>query len=296
MRLPGPLQLRPNGLLASLGALLIAVACAGTAGQSPGASTNVPGQLPTPAASGVPGSSATGSGAIAVVVGPSGWEVPMVGDCHLTLAPVDPEAPPPDIGPGTLPSLEGSTLVLTLSQATTDQPSTLPSLSPLPSPNSGPDASAGPSGAPPLVPPTPVAASTLQLTSVLTRTSTTPGESPAPTASPEASPGASGEPTNSGTSLLPYSVLGGNAQLTIFLPQQFIFEATMTGGAVAPDARSGYLALDPGTGELVLVHFLCETITISSAPEEAASPSPGESPSGSPAAESPGASSSPAAP
>lgn len=220
----------------------------------------------------------------------------MVGDCHLTLAPVDPEAPPPDVGPGTLPSLEGSTLVLTLSDASASQPS--PNPSPNPSPSAGPEATTtfGTSPGPPLVPPTPVPSSELQLTASLTRSTTTPGQSPAPTASPEATPGASGEPTDSGASLLPYSVLGGNAQLTINLPQQFIFEATMTGGAVAPDARSGYLALDPGTGELVLVHFLCQTIAISSAPEEPASPSPGELPSGSPGLESPGPSSSAAAP
>jgi hypothetical protein len=280
-----------------MAALLIIVACSGNAGQSPGVATANPGVPQTPGASGsptvptAPGSDATG--AIAVVVGPSGWEIPMVGDCHLTLAPVDPEAPPPDVGPGTLPSLEGSTLVLTLGEAGASLPGTSPN------PSASPEATAVPVGTapvPPLVPPTPAQSSVLQLTASLTRSATPPGGSPAPTASPEATPGASGEPTDTGASLLPYSVLGGNAQLTINLPQQFIFEATMTGGAVAPDARSGYLALDPGTGELVLVHFLCQTITISSAPEESASPSPGELPSGSPGLESPEASSSPAAP
>ncbi len=282
MRLP-----RPTVLLAPLAALLIIAACTGNVGQSPG----VP---QTPGASGVPTAPGSGStGAIAVVVGPSGWEIPMVGDCHLTLAAVDPEAPAPDVGPGTLPSLEGSTLVLTLTDAPAGQPGESPS------PSASPEVTTAPVGTapvPPLVPPTPVPSSSLQLTASLTRSTTTPTESPAPTASPEATPGASGEPADSGASLLPYSVLGGNAQLTINLPQQYIFEATMTGGAVAPDARSGYLALDPGTGELVLVHFLCQTITISSAPEEPASPSPGESASGSPGLESPGASSSPAAP
>jgi hypothetical protein len=91
----------------------------------------------------------------------------------------------------------------------------------------------------------------------------------------------------------PYFAFAEDTQVSINIPDQIIFSAVPTGGAFAPDSRSGYLAIDPGTGELVIAHFLCATIEISSAPAATPVPSapasPAESPGASPA-ESPEAS------
>ena len=62
--------------------------------------------------------------------------------------------------------------------------------------------------------------------------------------------------------LIPFSIDPTTATVTASFPDQFIFDPTIAGGAVARDAHSGYIALDPGTGELLLVHFLCNQLDV----------------------------------
>ncbi|HUP82756.1 MAG TPA: hypothetical protein VM284_01025 [Candidatus Limnocylindria bacterium] len=105
--------------------------------------------------------------------------------------------------------------------------------------------------------------------------------------------------------VLPFAVVAETSTLTMSVPDQFIEQATIVGGAIAPNAMSGYIAADPGTGQLVFVNFVCLSLTTQSAeaaPSPSASATPAISPnpaesatpaaSGSPVVESPSASAS----
>ena len=250
----------------------------GTAGEATSApdATSSPGAVASPDS----GASWTDIGAVAVAIGPSAI-LPLEGTCTIAPPPEDPEAPAlPDPGPGDLPFIAGSTFTVSLADAGTTTPDASPA----------PEATAD------------ATSNSVEVTVVLS-TLSDPDVPAIPVVEESPDPDATEPPSTD--AILPFSIDPTTATVTASFPNQFIFEPTIAGGAVARDAHSGYFALDPGTGELVLVHFLCnELVVATEAPEAPASPasspeaspaaspeaSPAASPEASPAVESPAAS------
>jgi hypothetical protein len=214
------------------------------------------------------------TGALAVVSGPSAFSTVLQGECALTLPPVaeeNPDATPTPVVTYVGQQYKGATFALTLAEGTTTG---------APAASASPMASSSPS--------TPTTTSLNFATTLDTVLGAQPTQEPNPNA-PSPTPAVGGRAFTA-DDVLPFAVLADNSQLTLSVPDLFISEATVVGGAIAPNAMSGYIAADPGTGELVYANFVCLTLTVQSAQ---ASPSP--APSGSPAASLPAASETPAA-
>jgi hypothetical protein len=285
--------LTPKTLLAGATALLFVVACGGNAGQSPDpVATLAPGQTtgtggettPAPGASAQPTASPpawTQLGAIALAIGPSAI-VPLEGTCTITPPPEDPEAPPlPDPGPGDLPFIAGSTFTVSLADPTSGTDVATPAPEATPGAAASPSAEASPGVSPE------ANGNNVEVT-VLLSTLSDPNVPPIPVVEESPDPNATAPPSTD--ALLPFSIDPTTATATATFPNQFIFEPTIAGGAVARDAHSGYFALDPGTGELVLVHFLCNELLVAQpeappAPEATPAASPPASPEGTAAPE-----------
>jgi hypothetical protein len=227
------------------------------------------------------------TGAIGVASG-SGFELVVSGDCTLTMPPApveDPTATPTPLVTYVGQPLMGATLDLTLAEKTRSSgtpgtsPSAAPSLAPVGSSSPAALGSPAASGSP-AVPASP--STTTMSVSLTTTLDTVLGAQPTAEPGPNA---ASPTPAVGGREfaaddVLPFAVVAETSTLTISVPQQFISQATLVGGAIAPNARSGYFAADPGTGELVFVNFACLSLTTQSAeaaPPPAASATPAAS-------------------
>lgn len=288
-----------------LAVMVIAAGCAGASvgsspGTSPGASTGpitstapisssgtgLPGASSSPMATSSP-STMLDTGAVAVISGPSGFDSVLQGECSLTMPPVpadNPDATPTPVVTYVGQQYMGGTFQLTLAEGSTmgtPGASASPMASPAPLTSSSPGVLATPT------------TSTLAInlnTTLDTVLGAQPTTVPNPNA-PSPTPAVGGRELTA-DDVLPFAVTATNSQLTASVPDLSITEATLVGGAIAPNARSGYIAADPGTGELIYANFVCLSLTIQSAVTEA-SPSPAAS--GSPAASLPAASETPVA-